>query len=248
MHLHPLSSFGGEAQPLVGSFGEVCGFSVKEEKLPRNTNGVNSLREYARKLTGNLQPLPDDIEFGFMIGSDLDPYNQLVAGLATFCRACLDIAELFRAAAEASEGKRTIEKLIIALLFEVRGNVESWVDKKVEGFYESTSRDNSRIRQLARRLYREFEQHRRVMKEIRDRVFHRVLSHNDDAVDYIVGLMYERNIPGLLHKRLFEYGVEIVSAMSEDGIGIPGIGCFGVFPIEGAGKGKMPFDNPYTPK
>jgi hypothetical protein len=60
--------------------------------------------------------------------------------------------------------------------------------------------------------------------------------------------MYERSIPGLLHKRLAEYGVEIVSTMLEDGIGIPGIGCFGVIPIEGASRMKLPFDNPYTPK
>jgi hypothetical protein len=219
-----------------------------EEKMPGDTSGVDGLRGYARELTGGAQSLPEHIEFGFVIGADSDPHNQLVVGLTTFCRACLDIANLFRAAATAKEGKLTLEKHIIALLFEVRGDVENWVGEKVAAFYKNTGRDQSRVRPLAAKLYREYEPHRHAMKEIRDRVFHRVQSHDDDAVDYVVGLMYERSIPGLLHKRLAEYGVEIVSTMLEDGIGIPGIGCFGVLPIEGAGRRKLPFDNPYTPK
>jgi len=216
--------------------------------MPGDTNGVGSLREYAKKLTGGAQSLPEHIEFGFVIGADLDPYNQLVVGLTTFCRACLDIADLFRAAATAKEGRLTLEKHIIGLLFEVRGDVENWVGEKVAAFYQNTGRDQSRVRQLVTKLYREFEPHRHAMKEIRDRVFHRVQSHDDDAVNYVVGLMYERSIPGLLHKRLAEYGVEIVSTMLEDGIGIPGIGCFGVIPVEGAGRMKLRFDHPYMPR
>lgn len=216
--------------------------------MPGVTDGVDKLREYARTLTGSAQPLPEHIEFGFVIGADSDPHNQLIVGLTTFCRACLDIADLFRAAATAKEGKQTLEKHIIALLFEVRGDIENWVAEKVTTFYQSTGRDQSRVRPLAAKLYREFEPHRHAMKEIRDRVFHRVQSHDDDAVNYVVGLMYGRSIPGFLHKRLVEYGVEIVSTMLEDGIGIPGIGCFGVIPVEGAGRMKLPFDHPYTPR
>ncbi len=215
---------------------------------PKVDSGLRVLEAYARELKTGAQGFPGDLEFGFIISDGPTAYNRLVAGMTTFCRACLDVAFLFRAAAEARTAKQSLEKHIVAVLFEIRNSLGGWVPRAASDLYNETKREPSRITQLRRSVFREFEPHLSAMKEIRDRVFHRHHSHDDDAVDYVVGLMYERKIPGHLHKALVAYGVDLATAMWEDGIGIPGIGCFGVIPVEGAARMKLPFDHPYMPR
>jgi len=209
---------------------------------------LNVLRNYSKTLTGSTQVLPQDVEFGLEIGADLDPYNQLIVGLTTFYRACEDITDLFRAASTAKEGKLTLEKHIIGVLFEVRQRIDPWVAENVRAFYQNKGRNPSRVLQIGKKVRQEYKPHLATMKEIRNRVFHRGLWHHDEAINHVTRLMYERSIPGYLHTLLIEYGVDSVGAMFEDGIGIPGVGCFGVIPIDGAGRMKLPFDHPYMPK
>jgi hypothetical protein len=116
--------------------------------MPKPDDVLKVLRVYSKTLTRSTEELPADVEFGLEIGADLDPYNQLIVGLTTFYRACEDIADLFRAASSAKEGKHTLERHIIGVLFEVRQRIDPWVAENVRAFYQNRGRNPYRVLQI----------------------------------------------------------------------------------------------------
>ncbi len=109
--------------------------------------------------------------------------------------------------------------------------IDDWVARRVQSYYSEIDKDPTLVLSKGKPVRAEFEKHRQVMKAIRDRVFHKSEWYDDEVISDLTDKIFVARIPGRLHLMLVIYGINIVSSMLKDGIGIPGVGCFGVIPV-----------------
>lgn len=179
-----------------------------------------------------------------------DSRSLLINGLTTFYRSCSDLAELFNLASVEDRKDLTLKKIIIGTLFEVRASIDDWVAQRVRSYYSELGKDPGYVLSKGKPVRSEVEKHRQAMKIIRDRVFHKSEWIDEEVINQITNKMFQAKIPGRLHIMLTIYGINTVSAMLKDDIGIPGIGCFGVIPIPGKDNSKvnLPLGHPHIPE
>ncbi len=197
-------------------------------------DNLAALSKYYAELTGeNEAALIDKVMFDIEVGEDSDPHGQLTNGLTTLYRACWDLTDLFRIAARAKGRTKKLELLILGILFETRNKLDVWVSAQIRNYYDLKGKDPSAVLAVGKEVCSLFEKHRPGLKLVRDRIFHVHPWHSDEIVFRVAEVMYQRRIPGLLHKSLVDYGIRTVEQLCKEGIGIPGIACFGVVCIDG---------------
>lgn len=213
--------------------------------MPNKPIDIEYLKNYEDSHLDNDDPLDQHL----FIDHENDSRSLLINGLTTFYRSCFDLAELFNMASTESRKDLTLKKHIVGTLFEVRGCIDDWVAERVKSYYSDLAKDPTYVLSKGKPVRAEFEKHRQAMKAVRDRVFHKSEWYDEEIINKLTDKMFRARIPGRLHMMLVIYGINTVSSMLKDGIGIPGIGCFGIIPVPDHDNSKvnLPIGHPHVP-
>jgi hypothetical protein len=196
---------------------------------PLDVSDLTFVAEYIASVTGReTAALLDELRGELDIGVTSDPHTALVNGLTSLRRSSWDVEALIQEAGPPYPGPRMAHLFALGLLFLFGNKFNDWVAARVRQFYEETERDPTRVLAVGKRLHRLYKPHRVPLKFVRDRVFHTRPWHEDEVVTVLAAGMYATDVPTTLLEGITAFGCGTVTALCQDGVGIPGIGCFNV--------------------